>query len=132
MGWLKKVIGLDKKAKEVPFVQVTDENFQAEVSESELPVMLFVWSNSCPYCKKMAPNVKAVGNSMSTLVKPVHTNSEHSPKALAALGLRSVPTTMFINQGRVVERVIGFKPQSYLEELIEAKFTPNQPAATSE
>ena len=121
MGWLKKALGIQEEP-QVTFTQITDDNFQKEVIEASKPVMLFVWSDSCPHCKRMAPNVKMIGGRFAEFIKPAHTNSGWAPSALAALGVRGVPTLIFFNHGKVIEHVTGFRPETYLEELIQAHF----------
>ena len=121
MVLLKKLFGAEKEP-EVAFFQVTDENFAGEVLKASNPVMLFIWSGTCPHCKKMLPNVKTVGNRYAQSLKSAHTNMEMAPRALASLNIRGVPAVLFFHQGKVVEHVAGFRPESYLDELVQAHF----------
>ena len=128
MGWLKDKFGSKPKTPEAPFTEVTDSNFQQEVMQSDRPVMLFVWSNTCPHCKAMAPNIKKTANRFPETIKATHTNSALAPRAMASLDVRGVPATIFVHQGKLVEYVTGFRPESFLAELIESHF-PEQPTA---
>jgi thioredoxin-like negative regulator of GroEL len=121
MGLLSRLIGKEKPP-EIAFVQVDDENFREEVAEQPGPVMLYVWSETCPHCRKMAPNVKEAAAMHPEKIKAVHTNAALAPDALGKLGVRGVPTTFFLNQGKIVERVVGFRPVQFLDELIQTKF----------
>lgn len=121
MGILKRVLGFEQK-KQVSFTEITDENFQQEVLEESRPVMLFVWSDSCPHCKKMAPNVMAIGERYESVLKSVHSNSSLAPEALNALGVRGVPSLIFLQNKKVIERITGFRPETFLEELVKTHF----------
>lgn len=121
MGWIKKTLGI-KNVPKADFTLVTDENYNTIVTESPLPVMLFVWSNSCPHCKSMAPNVQKIANRFNHKIRSAHTNTEHAPKTLGKLNVRGVPTTLFIENGKIMEHVTGFRPENYLAELILTKF----------
>ena len=121
MGFLKKVFRIEPK-KQASFIEITDDNFQKEVWDEGKPVMLFVWSNSCPHCKKMAPNVMSIGGRFEETIKSAHTNSSLAPNALGALEVRGVPSLLFIKDKNIVERIVGFRPVAFLEELVEAHF----------
>jgi thioredoxin len=117
MGFLNKILGLEKKP-DVPFIEITDENFEEEVLQSDKPVMFFVWSNTCPHCQKMAPNVlraaqKHVGN-----IKAAQAGVSAAPGVMSKLGVRGVPTVFFFQGGEIVERFSGFRLESYLDEVI--------------
>jgi len=126
MGILNKILGREEKQAEAPFVEITDENFEKEVIGEGRPVMLFVWSNTCPHCRKMAPNIKQAANRYADAIKAAHTSAGLAPQSLARLNVRSVPMTFFFNHGQIVESFAGFRPLSFLEEVIEAHFIEEQ------
>lgn len=127
MSWLKKAFGIQPQP-EFAFVEVTDDNFQKEVIEAERPVMLFVWSNSCPHCHKMTPNVKNVAARYQHILKAAHTSAHLAPRAMNALEVRGVPALLFFEDGHLVGHVAGFRPESYLEELIQTHFAADDAA----
>ncbi len=124
MGWLKKIIGV-KEEPEIAFTEITDDNFEAEVKKADLPVMLFVWSNNCPHCHKMAPNVKQIASQYPNQIKATHTGSHLAPNTMNLLEVQGVPTLLFFKNGALIERVVGFRPESYLDELIQTHFEPD-------
>ena len=121
MGWICRLLGKPETA-EVPFAEVSDANFEQEVLRAGLPVMLFAWSNTCPHCRKMAPNVQQIARMYQGRIKSTHTNATLSPDALSRLNLRGVPATLFFNGGQLIQHVGGFRPVSYLDELIQTHF----------
>lgn len=119
MGWLKDLWDGKPKEGEALFAQVTDQSFAELVLKAEKPVMLFLWSGTCVYCRKMVPNVKNVLQRNSERIIGVHANTAEAPAIVQALDLRGVPATVFFLKGKVVEIVAGFRPEEYLEQVIE-------------
>jgi len=126
MGFLSRILGSGDKPKIVP-EEVTDQTFREQVVESDLPVLLFVWSSTCPHCRKVAPNIAGVANAYPDRVKVFHMNSGNAPRAASSLNVRSVPTVILIHQGKEVERFVGFRLQQYYQEAIEALFPAENP-----
>ncbi len=117
MGFLNKILGLEKEA-DVPFVEITDENFVEEVLKSDKPVMFFVWSDTCPHCHKMASNVKRTAQKHADVIKTAHSKASAAAGLMSKLGVRGVPSVFFFQGGEIVERFSGFRPESYLDEVI--------------
>jgi len=100
-------------------VELTDKNFQKEVNESDVPVIVDFWSGSCAPCVKLAPTIKKLAAKYEGQVKVCHLNVANGMKSAARMGVRGTPTVIFYKDGGVVERVVGFKGQLYYEEIIE-------------
>lgn len=116
-GWRKK------EKQEILFEQVTDATFTEKLAAAEKPIMLFLWSNTCPFCRKMAVNVKNVLQRHHEVVLGLHAEAGAVPGIAAALQLRGVPATAFFHRGQLVELVGGFRPEEVLEEIIKKRFT---------
>jgi thiol-disulfide isomerase/thioredoxin len=85
----------EKDKKEIVFEQVTDALFTERLAAAEKPIMLFLWSNTCPFCRKMAVNVKNVLQRHRELIAGLHAEAATVPGIAGALHLRGVPATAF-------------------------------------
>lgn len=116
MGILSRLLkGTPKKQP----VSVNDANFHAEVTRSELPVVLDFWGESCPPCKQLEPVIMALAAEFDGRVKVAECNVATAQKICARYNIMSTPTVLYIRGGEVVERVSGFRGSLYHREIIE-------------
>lgn len=85
---------------------VTDENFQSEVLESDVPVIVDFWATWCKPCNDMMPYVEALSETV-TGVKIVKVNIEEAPETPSKYGIRGVPTLMVFKDGQVTDTRVG-------------------------
>lgn len=116
MSWLSKIFGGTPKKQPV---HVNDDNFQAEVLQSELPVVLDVWGPNCGPCQQLEPVVMALAARYDGKVKVAELNAAQAPGAAQKLGVRGTPTVVYFRNGREVERTVGFRGQAWHQEIIE-------------
>ncbi len=116
MGLLKW-LGLDDCKKEP--LALTDDNFKEEVTQSDLPVLVDVWSDGCQPCQTLAPTIMRLACKYEGKLKVCHLNTSAGPRSAGRLGVRGTPTVLFLKKGQVVERVVGVRGQHYYEEIIE-------------
>jgi len=81
-----------------------------------------VWSFGCPYCMKLAPTMGALATKYQGRVKVCELNAGNSPRLAQSLEVRGTPTVVVFEDGKLLGSVVGFRPQSYYEELIETEF----------
>ena len=130
MGILKW-LGFDGGCEKEP-VSLTDANFVKEVRNSDVPVLVDVWSNGCGPCMALVPTIKRLACKYDGKIKVAELNVGRGPKSAAKLGVRGTPTILFFKKGQVVERVVGIRGQHYFEEIIETDLLgriPEQEAA---
>ncbi len=95
---------------------VTDSSFDAEVLQSEQPVIVDFWAEWCGPCRQIAPILKQVAEDFEGRVKVVKLNVDESPQTAGQYGIRSIPTMLAFKDGQVVEQVMGARPKaSYIE-----------------
>ena len=97
---------------------VTDTNFQAEVIESEKPVLVDFWAPWCGPCRVVAPVLEEIAGERDDL-KIVKLNTDENPQVSAQFQVLSIPTLILFKNGEVAKKVIGAYPKRKLEAELE-------------
>ena len=121
MGWLRDLFkGKDK----IQPLSVNDENFKSEILESDLPVLLDVWTPTCVHCHKLVPIVMDLAKKYEGQLKVAEVNGAESPKTMSSLKVRGTPTVVYFHEGREVERIQGFRGSLYHRDFIDNELLP--------
>ena len=99
--------------------EVTDNNFQAEVLESEVPVLVDFWAPWCGPCRMVAPVVEEIAKERGEALKVVKMNIDDNNETAIAYNVMSIPTLIVFNHGQVAKTVIGAYPKKRLEAELE-------------
>ncbi len=100
-------------------VHATDASFESEVLQSGLPVVLDFWAPWCGPCKMIAPILDDIATELDGKVKVVKINVDENQQVAAKFGVRSIPTLVIFNEGKVVATQVGALPKNQLIALIE-------------
>ena len=99
-------------------MDVTDEDFAAEVIGAELPVLVEFTADWCPPCRQMAPVLRALATEEADRLKVVQLNVDQNPETTNAYKVLSMPTFMVFRGGEPVKAMVGARPKRrLLEEL---------------
>jgi thioredoxin 1 len=98
---------------------VTDNNFQAEVIESEVPVLVDFWAPWCGPCRRVSPIVEEIAGERGEALKVVKLNIDENQETAIKFNVMSIPTLMVFSGGEVKKTVIGAYPKKKLEEELE-------------
>jgi thioredoxin 1 len=99
--------------------EVTDNNFQAEVIESEVPVLVDFWAPWCGPCRRVSPIVEEIASEKGDDLKVVKVNIDDNQQTAVKFNVMSIPTLMLFRHGEVKKTVIGAYPKRKLEEELE-------------
>ncbi|OQA04071.1 MAG: Thioredoxin-1 [bacterium ADurb.Bin400] len=103
-------------------LDVTGENFEAEVLKSELPVLVDFWAPWCMPCQMMAPVLDELAAELEGKVKITKLNTEMPENEQLAIDyqIMSIPNMKLFKDGEVVKEFIGMRPKDALKSEIEA------------
>jgi thioredoxin 1 len=99
--------------------EVTDQNFEAEVLGSTLPVVVDFWAEWCAPCRAIAPLVKELAAQYAGKVKVVKMDVDANPRTPGKYGIRAIPTLLAFKAGSVVEQMQGARPKAALEDMLK-------------
>ena len=99
--------------------EVTDNNFQAEVLESEVPVLVDFCAPWCGPCRMVAPVVEEIAQERGDALKVVKLNTDENQQTAITYNVMSIPTLMLFRHGQPAKTVIGAYPKKRLEAELE-------------
>ena len=99
--------------------QFTEANFEQEVLQSDVPVVVDFYADWCGPCKMMSPVVEKLADTYAGRVKIGKLNTDEAQSLAAKYGVMSIPNIVFFKNGEVVDRQVGAVPHSVLEEKIK-------------
>lgn len=99
-------------------ISVGESNWEQEVLNSDLPVLVDFWAPWCGPCRLIAPVVEEIAVEMEGKAKVVKVNTDENPNLAMKYGIRAIPTIMVFKNGRVVDTKVGVQPKEVLKALL--------------
>ncbi len=100
--------------------EINDNNFDKEVLQSSLPVLVDFWAPWCGPCRQLSPVIDDIAKEASGKFDVVKCNIDENPEVPSKYGVRSIPTLMIFKGGKLVDTKIGALPKSALHEWIKS------------
>lgn len=101
-------------------VELTDDNFESEVLQSDKPVLVDFWAPWCGPCKMIAPTIDQLAKDNSAKIRVGKMNIDDSPGTPARYGISAIPTLLVFNNGEVVQRFTGITPKDQLQRALDS------------
>jgi thioredoxin 1 len=99
---------------------VTTDQFDTEVLQSSVPVLVDFWAVWCGPCRAIAPHVDAIAQEYAGRAKVVKVNVDEEPEIALRYGIQSIPTLLFFKDGKVQDMIVGVVPKQTIVQKLEA------------
>jgi len=100
-------------------VTLTDQSWDNEVLNSNLPVIVDFWAQWCAPCSIIAPMLEQIGQEYEGKIKVGKLNVDENPLTAGKYQVMAIPTLLLFNGGKLVDRVVGVVPKKILVEKVE-------------
>jgi thioredoxin 1 len=97
-------------------MEVTDDSFDSEIVNSEIPAMVDFWAEWCGPCKMVSPVVEELAGEYAGKIKVAKMDVDQNRQTPAKFGIRNIPTLILFKGGEAVNTIVGAQPKSSIEE----------------
>ncbi len=99
-------------------LEITDDNFEETVLNSDTPIVVDFWAKWCPPCKLIAPSLEQLADEYVGTLKVGKLNVDDNRETAMKYGIRGIPTLLVIKEGDVTEQTVGAHPKDALKDKI--------------
>ena len=99
---------------------ITDSNFDEEIKNTHIPILVDFWAEWCGPCKQIGPILEDIGKEKKDKLKILKLNIDENPQIPQKFGVRGIPTLMLFKDGKLVDTKVGSLPKSMLESWLDS------------
>jgi len=100
--------------------EVSDKDFNSEVVNSPIPVLVDFWAPWCGPCRAMAPVLEELATEYEGKAKVVKVNTDENPIEASKLRISAIPTLVFFKGGKVADQLVGVYPKPTIKQKLDA------------
>ncbi|MCE5279347.1 MAG: thioredoxin [Planctomycetaceae bacterium] len=100
-------------------VELTDDNFEAEILQSDVPALVDFWAEWCMPCKMLGPVIDQLADDLAGRAKIAKLDTDSAQETARRFGITAIPTLMIFKDGQVVKKFVGLQQKADLKEAIE-------------
>ena len=100
-------------------VELTDDNFEQEVLQSDVPVLVDFWAEWCMPCKMLAPTIEEIADEYKGRAKVGKLDTDNNRETAMNYGISAIPTIILFHNGEVAQKFVGMTPKEQFTEELE-------------
>ena len=100
-------------------IDITDDSFNAEVIQSDTPVLVDFWAEWCGPCKAIAPTVGEIASEYNGTIKVGKVNVDNNQQIAMEYGIRSIPSLLIFKNGTIVNQIVGSVQKDSITKLLD-------------
>src|SRR5262249_33164751 len=102
-------------------IELTDENFEAEVLKSDKPVLVDFWAEWCMPCKMLGPTIDKLARDYNGKVKVGKVDTDANRDVSMRFGISAIPTVILFKDGKIAQKFVGLRKEQEFKEVLDAQ-----------